>query len=171
MPLLRRHRTDDRDSVQDRRDNDEAVGDDQHDESTESILKPAKVMRIGVMVRQLLDEVRLASLDEAGRARLREIHEQSIRELASALSADLVEELDRMARPFDALFPSESELRVAQAQLVGWLEGLFHGIQAAVFAQQLEAQMQLDQMRQNGPRPVTVLSTEDDAKRRSSAYL
>ncbi len=96
----------------------------------ESVEQPAKVMRIGSMVKQLLDEVRAAPLDEASRTRLREIHEQSIRELAGALSPDLAAELDRMALPFDEAVPSEAELRVAQAQLVGWLEGLFHGIQA-----------------------------------------
>ena len=100
------------------------------------IESPAKVMRIGSMVKQLLDEVRSASLDEAGRTRLREIYELSVRELSTALSNDLSAELDRMAIPFGEGVPSESELRVAQAQLVGWLEGLFHGIQADAMAQQ-----------------------------------
>jgi Protein of unknown function (DUF2587) len=116
----------------------------------EAIEQPAKVMRIGTMVKQLLDEVRQAPMDEAGRARLREIYEQSLRELASGLSPDLVEELSRMALPFDEKIPSEAELRVAQAQLVGWLEGLFHGIQASLMAQQMAARAQLDQMRQRG---------------------
>ena len=115
--------------------------------STEAIEQPAKVMRIGTMVKQLLDEVRAASLDEAGRTRLREIYELSVRELASALSEDLQAELDRMAIPFGEGVPTESELRIAQAQLVGWLEGLFHGIQAALMAQQMAARAQLDQMR------------------------
>ena len=116
----------------------------------ESIEQPAKVMRIGSMVKQLLDEVRQAPLDEAGRTRLREIYEQSIRELASGLSPDLVEELDRVTLPFDHDVPTEAELRIAQAQLVGWLEGLFHGIQATLVAQQMAARAQLDDMRQRG---------------------
>jgi hypothetical protein len=117
----------------------------------ETIEKPAKVMRIGSMVKQLLDEVRHAPLDEAGRARLREIYDQSVRELAGTLSPDLAAELESIAIPFDEdRVPSEAELRVAQAQLVGWLEGLFHGIQAALMAQQLSARAQLDQMRQRG---------------------
>lgn len=114
----------------------------------EAVEQPGKVMRIGSMVKQLLDEVRAATLDEASRARMREIYEMSIRELAGALSPDLAAELDRMAIPFDADVPSESELRVAQAQLVGWLEGLFHGIQATLLAQQMAARAQLDEMRQ-----------------------
>ena len=116
----------------------------------EAIQQPAKVMRIGTMVKQLLDEVRQAPMDEAGRARLREIYEQSVRELSTGLSPDLSDELDRMALPFDEKVPSEAELRVAQAQLVGWLEGLFHGIQATLVAQQMAARAQLDEMRQRG---------------------
>jgi hypothetical protein len=124
------------------------------DARRESVEQPGKVMRIGTMVKQLLDEVRQAPMDEAGRARLKEIYEQSVRELSSGLSPDLSEELDRMAIPFDQEVPSEAELRVAQAQLVGWLEGLFHGIQATLVAQQMAARAQLDQMRQRGlPRP------------------
>ncbi len=124
------------------------------DERRESVEQPGKVMRIGTMVKQLLDEVRQAQLDEAGRVRLKEIYEQSVRELSSGLSPDLSEELDRMAFPFDNEVPSEAELRIAQAQLVGWLEGLFHGIQATLVAQQMAARAQLDQMRQRGlPRP------------------
>jgi hypothetical protein len=120
----------------------------------ETIEKPAKVMRIGSMVKQLLDEVRLAPLDEAGRARLREIYDTSVRELRETLSPDLAAELETMAIPFDEdKVPSEAELRVAQAQLVGWLEGLFHGIQAALMAQQLSARAQLDEMRQRGLPP------------------
>ena len=119
----------------------------------ESVEQPAKVMRIGSMVKQLLDEVRAAPLDEASRSRLREIYEQSVRELAASLSPDLAAELDRMALPFDESVPSEAELRVAQAQLVGWLEGLFHGIQATLLAQQMEARAQLAEMRQRGLPP------------------
>ena len=110
--------------------------------------QPAKVMRIGTMIKQLLEEVRAAPLDEAGRVRLREIHQSSIKELEDGLSPDLREELDRLTLPFDDdHVPSEAELRIAQAQLVGWLEGLFHGIQTALFAQQMAARAQLEQMR------------------------
>lgn len=116
----------------------------------ESVEQPGKVMRIGSMVKQLLDEVRSAPLDEASRARLREVYEQSVRELAGALSPDLAAELDRMALPFDDQAPSDAELRVAQAQLVGWLEGLFHGIQATLLAQQMAARSQLEEMRHRG---------------------
>lgn len=112
-----------------------------------SISEPAKVMRIGSMTKLLLEEVRSSPLDEAGRDRLRDIYDTSIRELSSALSPDLAKELNALASPFDdAEIPSESELRIAQAQLVGWLEGLFHGIQATLFAQQQIAQQQLAQM-------------------------
>jgi hypothetical protein len=115
---------------------------------TESVPSPAKVMRIGAMVRQLLEEVRHAPLDEAGRDRMREIYDISVRELADSLSPDLAQELGRVARPFTGEeTPSEAELRVAQAQLVGWLEGLFHGIQATLFAQQMTARNQLEEMR------------------------
>ena len=115
----------------------------------ESVEQPAKVMRIGSMIKQLLEEVRQAPLDERSRARLREIYDTSVAVLAEGLSTALREELGRMASPFGAgEVPSESELRVAQAQLVGWLEGLFHGIQATLFAQQMAARAQLDQMRQ-----------------------
>jgi hypothetical protein len=131
-----------------------------------TVESPAKVMRIGQMVKQLLDEVRAAPLDEAGRARLKEIYEISVRELATALSDDLAAELDRMSIPFGEGVPSEAELRIAQAQLVGWLEGLFHGIQATLMAQQMAARAQLDELRQRqlpqgdqetGPRPGTYL--------------
>ncbi|HEV8025721.1 MAG TPA: bacterial proteasome activator family protein [Candidatus Nanopelagicales bacterium] len=112
------------------------------------VQQPAKVMRIGSMIKQLLEEVKSAPLDEAARARLSEIYGQSIKELEEGLSPELVEELDRLSLPFAAdQAPSEAELRIAQAQLVGWLEGLFHGIQAAIFAQQVAAKAQLDQMR------------------------
>jgi Protein of unknown function (DUF2587) len=118
------------------------------DQATESIEHPAKLLRIGSMVKQLLEEVRSAPLDEASRGRLREIYEQSIRELAEGLSPDLAAELDRISIPFDTPTPSDAELRVAHAQLVGWLEGLFHGIQATLVAQQVAARAQLDEMRQ-----------------------
>ncbi len=130
---------------------------DAQDENTESIEHPGKLLRIGSMVKQLLEEVRSAPLDEASRGRLREIYEQSIRELAEGLSPDLAAELDRISIPFDTPTPSDAELRVAHAQLVGWLEGLFHGIQATLVAQQVAARAQLDEMRQRslpqGPDP------------------
>jgi hypothetical protein len=109
--------------------------------------EPAKVMRIGAMVKQLLEEVRGAPLDDKGRARLAEIHSRSIAELKDGLAPELVEELERIALPFSDDAPSDAELRIAQAQLVGWLEGLFHGIQTALVAQQMAAQAQLQQMR------------------------
>lgn len=119
---------------------------------TESVTEPAKVMRIGSMVRQLLEEVRGTQLDEASRERLAEIYERSIVEISSALSPDLAQELHILALPFkDGEIPSDGELRVAKAQLVGWLEGLFHGIQATLFAQQLAARQQIEQMRQIPP--------------------
>ena len=122
-------------------------GDDERS-ITELVEQPAKVMRIGSMIRQLLEEVKAAPLDEASRNRLKEIHHASIKELEAGLAPELVEELERLALPFsDDQTPSEGELRIAQAQLVGWLEGLFHGIQATLFAQQLAARQQLDQMR------------------------
>jgi len=119
---------------------------------TDLVQQPAKVMRIGTMIRQLLEEVRSAPLDEAARTRMREIHTQSIKELEAGLAPELIEELERLSLPFtDADAPSDAELRIAQAQLVGWLEGLFHGIQAAIFAQQVSAKAQIEQMRQNAP--------------------
>jgi hypothetical protein len=117
---------------------------------SESVNEPARVLRIGSMVKTLLDEVRSAPLDEKSRVRLREIYEQSIHELSEGLSPDLVAELDRMALPFDSDAPSDSELRIAQAQLVGWLEGLFQGIQASLMSQQMAARAQLEEMRQRG---------------------
>jgi hypothetical protein len=124
---------------------------------TEMVEQPAKVMRIGSMIRQLLEEVRAAPLDEKSRARLREIHESSIKELEDGLAPELVQELDRLSLPFtEGGTPSEAELRVAQAQLVGWLEGLFHGIQTTLFAQQMAARAQLEQMRRALPPGVTL---------------
>jgi hypothetical protein len=120
-----------------------------NDQVGEAVEQPAKVMRIGSMIKQLLEEVRQAPLDDASRARLREIYDTSVAELAEGLSPDLRDELTRMTSPFGPdEVPSEGELRVAQAQLVGWLEGLFHGIQATLFAQQMAARAQLEQMRQ-----------------------
>lgn len=116
------------------------------------IEQPAKVMRVGTMIKQLLEEVRAAPLDEASRQRLTEIHRRSITELEDGLAPELREELERLSLPFDpGATPSEPELRIAQAQLVGWLEGLFHGIQAALVAQQMAARLQLEQMRSGRP--------------------
>jgi hypothetical protein len=130
----------------------ERSGSDRSEPMTESVTEPAKVMRIGSMVKQLLEEVRHAALDQASRERLAEVYERSIVELATALSPDLQDELRLLALPFeDSVVPSDSELRIAQAQLVGWLEGLFHGIQATLFAQQVAARQQLEQMRQLPP--------------------
>ncbi len=117
------------------------------------VAQPAKVMRIGGMIRQLLDEVKAAPLDEASRVRLRDIHLQSIKELEDGLAPELIDELERLSLPFDGDTPSEAELRIAQAQLVGWLEGLFHGIQAALYAQQVQAQTQFQNMRLALPGP------------------
>ncbi len=119
---------------------------------TDLVEQPAKVMRIGSMIRQLLEEVRAAPLDEASRVRLKEIHQASISELEAGLAPELVEELERLSLPFtEDGVPSESELRIAQAQLVGWLEGLFHGIQTAIYAQQMAARAQFEQMRRALP--------------------
>ena len=118
------------------------------EEHRESVDEPAKVMRIGSMIKQLLDEVRTLELDEPARDRLRVIYDTSVRELGTALSPDLRDELGRLALPFgDDEHPSDAELRIAKAQLVGWLEGLFHGIQATLFAQQMAARQQLEQVR------------------------
>jgi hypothetical protein len=126
----------------------EPAAGDQVDDSGESIEQPAKVMRMGAMMRQLLEELREAELDVPSRERLRDIYETSVRELGSALSPDLRDELGRLALPFsDDETPSDAELRVAEAQLVGWLEGLVQGIQATLFAQQMAAQQQLQNMR------------------------
>ncbi len=131
---------------------------DSHDADDQSLTdlveQPAKVMRIGTMIKQLLEEVRAAPLDDASRNRLREIHATSIRELEDGLAPELREELDRLTLPFsEGAVPSDAELRIAQAQLVGWLEGLFHGIQTALFAQQMAARAQLEQMRQGALPP------------------
>jgi hypothetical protein len=133
----------------------------------ETIDQPAKVMRIGSMIRQLLDEVKAAPLDDASRNRLRDIYEMSVNELAEGLSPDLRDELAKVALPFTSDTPSESELRVAQASLVGWLEGLFHGIQATLFAQQMAARQQLEQMQQRGLPPGAERPGED----RAGTYL
>ena len=126
----------------------EATGAGGEDGPVETVEHPAKVMRIASMIKQLLEEVRHAPLDEAGRARLREIYKTSVQELADGMSPDLQEELARVTLPFaEDDTPTEPELRIAQAQLVGWLDGLFHGIQATVFAQQMAARTQLEERR------------------------
>jgi Protein of unknown function (DUF2587) len=120
----------------------------------DAIGEPAKVMRIGTMIKQLLEEVRAAPLDEASRARLRDVHQRSIKELESGLTPELRDELERLTLPFtEDSIPSEGELRIAQAQLVGWLEGVFHGLQTALVAQQMAARMQLEQMRRGALPP------------------
>ena len=130
---------------------------------TDMVEQPAKVMRIGSMIRQLLEDVKAAPLDEASRNRLKEIHQASIKELETGLAPELVEELDRLTLPFtDDGTPSEGELRIAQAQLVGWLEGLFHGIQTAIYAQQMAARGQLEQMRKALPAGMTPPGTPGD---------
>jgi hypothetical protein len=140
---------------------------------TAMVEQPAKVMRIGGMIRQLLEEVKAAPLDEASRARLREIHKSSIKELEDGLAPELVEELERLSLPFtEGTVPSEAELRIAQAQLVGWLEGLFHGIQTTLFAQQMAARAQLEQMRR--ALPAGMVPDEEQQKpgpRSSGPYL
>jgi hypothetical protein len=136
----------------------------------EAVEQPAKVMRIGSMIKLLLEEVRQSELDEASRDRLREIYDTSVTELAGALSPDLRDELGRLAHPFkDSAAPSEAELRVAKAQLVGWLEGLFHGIQATLFAQQMAARQQLDEMRRRLPPGAPQPGRETDS--RPGTYL
>ena len=133
-------------------DSDEGDAGDGERHITELVEQPAKVMRIGSMIRQLLEEVKAAPLDEASRQRLKEIHAASIKELESGLAPELVEELERLSLPFtDDGTPSEGELRIAQAQLVGWLEGLFHGIQTAIYAQQMASRAQLEQIRRALP--------------------
>ena len=130
--------------------------DDDRGGISDLVEQPAKVMRIGSMIRQLLEEVKAAPLDEASRNRLKEIHQASIAELESGLAPELVEELERLSLPFtEESTPSEGELRIAQAQLVGWLEGLFHGIQTAIYAQQVAARAQLEQMRRQLPAGMT----------------
>jgi len=133
-----------------------AMDGDEQISVTDLVQQPAKVMRIGTMIKQLLEEVRAAPLDDASRSRLREIHSTSIRELEDGLAPELRDELQRLALPFsEDTVPTDAELRIAQAQLVGWLEGLFHGIQTALFAQQMAARAQLEHMRQGALPPGT----------------
>src|SRR5947199_5607599 len=144
------------------------TGDDQQgQQGAEAVEQPAKVMRIGAMVRQLLEEVRRAPLDDAGRTRLREVYEMSVKELAEGLSPELREELAQFSLPFEQEAPTEAELRVAQAQLVGWLEGLFHGIQATLFAQQMVARSQLEELQRRGLPP----GAQPPPEQRPGTYL
>ena len=129
----------------------------------ELVEQPAKVMRIGAMIRQLLEEVKAAPLDEASRSRLRTIHLQSVEELKDGRAPELVDERERLSLPFEGDSPREAELRIAQAQLVGWLEGLFHGIQAALYAQQVQAQSQLQNMRLALPGPNDTKGNDQDS--------
>jgi hypothetical protein len=138
---------------------------------TESVQSPAKVMRIGTMVKQLLDEVKAAPLDDRSRERLTDIYQKSVKELSEALSPDLQAELQNFALPFADATPSDAELRVAQAQLVGWLVGLFHGIQATLFAQQLAAQQQLQQIRGQGQLPPGAMPGPRPDDNRPGTYL
>ena len=146
---------------------------DADEDQREMVSEPAKVMRVGSMIKQLLDEVRQTELDEPSRIRLRAIYDRSIEELGSALSPDLRDELKRLAFPFaEEGTPTEIELRVAQAQLVGWLEGLFHGIQATLFAQQMAARQQLENMRGELPPGVGHLGSEfPEPEDRPGTYL
>lgn len=138
--------------------------------TSEAVEHPAKVMRIGSMIKLLLEEVRQSELDEASRDRLRAIYETSVHELSEALSPDLRDELGRLAHPFAGSdVPSEAELRVAKAQLVGWLEGLFHGIQATLFAQQMAARQQLEEMRRRLPAGAS--PPLQDSEQRPGTYL
>ena len=145
-----------------------APGDERESEAVEH---PAKVMRIGSMIKLLLEEVRQSDLDEASRDRLRDIYETSVKELSEALSPDLRDELGRLAHPFAGTEPpSEAELRIAKAQLVGWLEGLFHGIQATLFAQQMAARQQLEEMRRRLP-PGAPVPGGPEPEQRPGTYL
>jgi hypothetical protein len=148
-------------------------GEDGEEQGVGSMVEqPAKVMRIGTMIKQLLEEVRAAPLDDASRNRLREIHENSIKELEDGLAPELREELHRLSLPFtDDSTPSDAELRIAQAQLVGWLEGLFHGIQTALFAQQMAARQQLEQMRRGLPPGAVPQVGEGTVGRGTGQYL
>ncbi|WP_328742469.1 bacterial proteasome activator family protein [Streptomyces caniferus] len=143
---------------------------------TDMVEQPAKVMRIGSMIKQLLEEVKSAPLDEASRVRLKEIHASSVKELEDGLAPELVEELERLSLPFtEESVPTDAELRIAQAQLVGWLEGLFHGIQTALFAQQMAARAQLESMRRALPPGAVPMDAEEGSLgqggARSGPYL
>jgi hypothetical protein len=150
----------------------QAGADDESMSVGDMVEQPAKVMRIGTMIKQLLEEVRAAPLDDASRARLRQVHESSIKELSGGLAPELREELERISLPFSSdTVPSDAELRVAQAQLVGWLEGLFHGIQTALFAQQMAARAQLEEMRRHALPMGAARSQPMSGPERTGPYL
>ncbi|ADH70653.1 MULTISPECIES: bacterial proteasome activator family protein [Nocardiopsis] len=162
------------------RDGDGEEGAEEPRTLADMVEQPAKVMRIGSMIRQLLEEVKAAPLDEASRARLKEIHTSSIKELEDGLAPELIEELERLTLPFaEGAAPSDAELRIAQAQLVGWLEGLFHGIQTTLFAQQMAARAQLENMRKALPPGIAGLQAQgpgapgglDEERHGSGPYL
>ncbi|MFE4582712.1 bacterial proteasome activator family protein [Streptomyces chartreusis] len=145
-------------------------GGSQREMSKDMVRQPAKIMRIGSMIKQLLEEVRVAPLDEASRTRLKEVHHNCVVELEDGLSPELTEELERLSLPFaDETVPTEAELRIAQAQLVGWLEGLFHGIQAALAAQHMATQEQLEQIRRALPPADGAPSDDQTEARRGSS--
>jgi len=147
-------------------------GENEANDVSHLVEQPAKVMRVGTMIKQLLEEVRAAPLDDASRNRLREIHKRSILELEDGLAPELRDELERLSLPFtDDTTPSDAELRIAQAQLVGWLEGLFHGIQTALFAQQMAARVQLEQMRRGALPPGQGDSHDSPHLRSTGQYL
>ena len=146
-----------------------AKPEDAQGQSQEFIQQPAKLIRIGSMIKELLGEVRQSTLDEAGRKRLQQIHERAIAALRETLSDELQHELDALSLPLDGT-PSQSEIRIAQAQLVGWLEGLFQGIQAALFSQHMAARAQLEEMRRRGL-PPGLDPGQDDGGRRPGNYL
>ncbi|GMQ84691.1 MAG: hypothetical protein BMS9Abin07_0255 [Acidimicrobiia bacterium] len=132
------------------------------------VTEPSKLIRIASMTRAMLEEVRASGLDDQGRKRLIVVYHNSIDELRDVLSDDLKDELDAIFLPLEREIPTESELRIAQAQLVGWLEGLFHGIQASLLTQQMSAQAQLEQMRRRRALEAPQGSDEDDS---SGLYL
>jgi hypothetical protein len=146
----------------------EVVEDDQ---ARSSVTEPGKLMRIAIMLRELQEEVRRADPDEAGRQRLKMVQDRAFEQMRSVLSEDLQAELDRLVLPLDTDTPTESELRIAQAQLIGWLEGLFQGIQAAVFSQQMQARQQLEQMRHRGLPPGMPGGGRPDERHGTGQYL
>jgi hypothetical protein len=147
------------------------VVDEKESGDREAVTQPSKLIRIASMVRNMLEEVRHAPLDEAGRRMLRQIHDKSLAELEDVLSEDLRAELAEVVLPFTEATPSESELRIAQAQLVGWLEGLFHGIQATLFTQQMAAQAQMEQMRRRALGPGQLQPPQPPGAGRPTGYL
>ena len=111
-----------------------------------TIEQPAKLIRIAAMIREMLEDVRQSKPDEAGRQRVRVIYDRAVAGLKEGVSKELQDELDTLTIPLDKN-SSESEIRLAQAQLVGWLEGLFQGIQAALWSQHMQARAEIEEMR------------------------